>query len=207
MRKLLILLLFVGAAYGQAESIDFPAPIYWDRNPEADMVDYGVYRSETPCTDPTPAPGNCSTFVQVATVSQGPDPIQWTEPGLIVYVRDYYYRVTARNTSGNESAFSNELNIRWLNPNAPGIPGSLRAQEQGANMWLDWDDDAHIAAWRIYKSTVEEDRGDLVGVTGVSDYRDNNPGRVGPRYYRVTGVNDQGDEGGAAGPMIYVGKP
>jgi hypothetical protein len=206
MRKLLLLLLFVGPVFGQAETINFPAPIYWDANTETDVVDYGVYRSDTPCTDPNPSPVTCLSFVQQAAVVQGTDPRQWTEPGPIIFVQDYYYRITARNTSGHESLFSNELNLRWLNPNAPGAPGDLRAEEQGANMWLDWDDDAHVAAWRIYKSVTEEERGDLVGVTFYSDHRDNNPGRVGPRYYRVTGVNAAGEEGEAAGPVIYVGK-
>ncbi len=130
MKKLLcVLILFgltCGFGYGQAQSIDLSSPIYWDANTEADLDTYGVYRSETPCTDPTPTPVTCPSFVEVASVPQAIDPIQWTEPGPVTFVQDYYYRVTARNTSGNESGMSNELNVQWLNPNAPAIPGDPR---------------------------------------------------------------------------------
>ncbi len=205
MRKLLLFLLFVGTAYGQ-ETVNFPAPIYWDANTEPDVLDYGVYRSDTPCTDPNPSPVTCQNFVQQAAVVQGTDPRQWTEPGPIIFVQDYYYRITARNTSGNESLFSNELNLRWLNPNAPGAPGDLRSQEQGANMWLDWDDNEHVAVWRVYKSMAEDKQGALLAHTGVSDYKDTNPGRRGPRWYNVTAVDDDGNESPTTGPVIYVGK-
>ena len=193
------------AAWGQ-ESIDFPAPIYWDANTEADIKDYGVYRSDVPCVDPLPAPLNCIGFALVATVTHGPDPIRWTEPGPVVFTQDVYYRVTARNTSGVESTFSGELNLRWLNPNAPAPPGDVRTKEQGATMFLDWKDDEGIAVWRIYKSTSPDKRGGLLAHTSESQYRDVNPGRVGPRYYTVTGVNDDGEEGPPSGPFVYFGK-
>ncbi len=127
MKKLFLVLFFMGSLFGQTMDHDFGLPIYWDANTESDMLDYGVYRAETPCTDPVPAPINCPSFAEVASVAQGPDPIQWTEPGPVVFVQqDYIYRVTARNTSGNESIFSDSLTIRWLNPDAPGKPGGPR---------------------------------------------------------------------------------
>lgn len=128
---LLFLFLVGGIAHGQVVDHDFGLPIYWDANTESDMLDYGVYRADVDCTDPLPAPPNCPGFVEVATVLQGPDPIQWTEPGPVVFVtQDYIYRVTARNTSGNESIFSDSLTIRWLNPDAPGKPGGPRTTTQ-----------------------------------------------------------------------------
>jgi len=127
MKKLILLLFLVSPVMGQVEDHDFGQPIYWDANTESDMDDYGVYRADVDCTDPVPAPANCPGFVEVASVQQGPDPIQWTEPGPVVFVtQDYVYRVTARNTSGNESIFSDSLTLRWLNPNAPGKPGDPR---------------------------------------------------------------------------------
>jgi len=126
MKQLLVIALFMVPAFGQGEDRNLGTPIYWDANAEGDMDTYGVYRSETPCTDPTPTPLSCTTFVEVASVPQAADPIQWTEPGPVTYTQDYYYRVSARNTSGAESGLSNELNLRWLNPNAPAIPGDPR---------------------------------------------------------------------------------
>ena len=128
---IILLIIFCVEAFGQTVDHDFGLPIYWDANTESDMDHYGVYRSPTPCTDPVPAPANCPEFVLQATVSQGPDPIQWTEPGPMVFVtQDYIYRVTALNTSGNESIFSDSLTLRWLNPNAPGKPGEPRPAPQ-----------------------------------------------------------------------------
>jgi len=131
MKKLILLLFLVSPVMGQVEDHDFGLPMYWDANTESDMDEYGVFRGDADCTDPVPAPANCPGFVEVATVPQGPDPIQWTEPGPVVFVtQDYVYRVTARNTSGNESIFSDSLTIRWLNPDAPGKPGEPRTSTQ-----------------------------------------------------------------------------
>ncbi len=133
MKKLLLALffLFVCPVLGQTQDHVLSSPIYWDANSEVDIDTYGVWRADTDCVDPVPAPLNCPGFVEVASVPQGPDPIQWTEPGPVVFVtQDYVYRVTARNTTGNESIFSNPLTIRWLNPDAPGKPGGPRTAVQ-----------------------------------------------------------------------------
>ncbi len=128
---IIILILLGVTAYGQTVDHELGLPIYWDANTEPDVDFYGVFRADVDCTDPVPAPGNCPDFIEVATVPQGPDPIQWTEPGPVVFVtQDYVYRVTARNTSGLESIFSDSLTIRWLNPIAPGKPGDPRTQTQ-----------------------------------------------------------------------------
>lgn len=212
MKKAILASIFfclAGCMFGQVETA-FPGdPFFWDANPEPDMVDYGVFRAEAPCTDPTPTVGTCPGFVQVAVVVQGVDPITWTEPATLTFVKDYYYRVTARNTSGNESGMSNELNIRWLNPDAPSIPGSLRKTEQGARIWIDWDDPEpaeHVAVWNVYKSTQEQELGGHAATVTLSEWGDVNPGRRGPRYYSVTAVNDEGAESMAAGPVVYQGK-
>ncbi len=212
MRRMIFLLLcFVlagGVSLGQVQTGTFGDPIFWDANSEPDVADYSVFRSDSPCVDPTPTPVTCSAFVEQAIVGQGTDPISWIEPGTIVFVQDYYYRVTARNTSGLVSQFSNELNVRWFNPNAPAAPGSLRAEETGARLWIDWDEPEpvdHVAVWNVYKSTQEIELGALLGMTGVSEYRDVNPGRRGPRFYNVTAVNDAGIESKPAGPVVYEG--
>ncbi len=213
MRRAIFLFLFFtlacGPSFGQVETA-FPGdPFFWDANPETDVIDYGVFRGEAPCVDPTPTVGTCPGFAQVAVVPQGADPISWTEPATLTFVKDYYYRVTARNTSGNESGMSNELNVRWLNPDAPSIPGSLRKTEQGARIWIDWDEpepEEHVAVWNVYKSTQEVELGAMLGMTGVSEFRDVNPGRRGPRFYNVTAVNDSGIESKPAGPVVYQGK-
>lgn len=206
MRKLLILFFLTVPAIGQVEIKNLGDTLYWDANTEPDLVDYGVYRSTAPCVDATPSPVTCPAFAEVAAVAQGPDPRQWIEPGPIIFLQDYFYRVTARNTSGLESGFSNELNLRWLNPNAPAAPGDFRGEEQGARIDLEWDEVARVNAYNLYKSGIEDLRGGMITHTSQREYRDINPGAVGPRYYRVTAVNDHGYESQPAGPVVYVGR-
>lgn len=132
MRKLFLLLFFISCpAFGQADQIQFPAPLFWDANTDGVTVEYGAYSSSTSCTDPNPSPANCVAFTKVATVSHTPltictpDCITWTDPGPVVFDQSTFYRVTALNSSGNESAFSDELELIWLEP-TPDVPGKPR---------------------------------------------------------------------------------
>jgi len=213
--KVLISLVFLALlvplnSLGQVSTPNLGDKIYWDARTEPDVDEYHMYRGTVPCTDATPTPLTCPGFIQVAVIPQAVDPMDWIEPGPVVFVQDYYYRLLSHNTSQLVSAFSNELNVRWFNPNAPGIPGGLRGTEQGANMFLDWDEpdpDEHIVAYNIWKSMDENKQGARIGtVSETRRYRDNNPGRNGPRYYRVTAVNDSDMESDPAGPVMYVGK-
>jgi len=131
MRKLFLLLFFISPALGQAEQIQFPAPLFWDANTDGVTVEYGAYSSNASCTDPNPSPATCVAFNRVATVSHtpltvcSPDCITWTDPGPVVFGQSTFYRVTALNSSGDESAFSEELELIWLEP-TPDIPGKPR---------------------------------------------------------------------------------
>lgn len=157
MKRLLVFALFMLPAFGQVETPTFGDPIYWDANVESDMDRYEVYRSPSLCSDPTPNPTTCPAYVLEATVPQGVDPIEWIQSGSIVFVQDYYYRVLACNTSGNCSNFSNELNVRWLNPDAPADPTNLRVTQVQANRFiLDWDDVATAIAYDVYVADVQQ---------------------------------------------------
>ena len=212
--KALISLVFLALFFtlnltGQVVTPDLGDPMYWDANTEPDVDEYHMYRSTVPCTDATPTPLTCAGFAQVATIPQGTDPRDWIEPGPVVFVQDYYYRVLSHNTSNLVSAFSNELNVRWFNPSAPSIPGDLRGTETGANMRLDWDDpdpQEQVTAWNVYKSEQQELMGALIAQVSETEYRDTNPGRVGPKYYNVTAVNSSSVESDPAGPIVYSGK-
>jgi len=143
---IIILILLGVTAYGQTVDHELGLPIYWDANTEPDVDFYGVFRADSDCADPVPTPANCPDFVEVDTVPQGPDPIQWTEPGPVVFAtQDYVYRVTARNTSGLESIFSDSLTIRWLNPNAPGKPGEPRKTQTVVIININGDENTVVA--------------------------------------------------------------
>jgi hypothetical protein len=131
MRKILILFLFMAPALGQANPVTFPSPFFWDANTDGVTATYGVYSSGVSCVDPNPSPDNCVAFSQVDAVPHtpltvcSPDCITWTDPGAVVFGQSTFYRVTALNSSGGESAFSDELEVEWLEP-IPDVPGKPR---------------------------------------------------------------------------------
>jgi fibronectin type 3 domain-containing protein len=142
-----------------------------------------------------------------------PDPVLLTDPSF-VFAQGYFYAATALNTSLVESEFSNQLSQTWLNPTAPSAPGNLRESEQGVEMRLRWernDPEERVNVYRVYKSSSEEEYGALLALTGggkgeFGQYYDSNYARFGPKFYRVTAVNDAGVESDAAGPVKYVGR-
>ena len=115
-----------------------PAPtIYWDPNTESDVDGYYAYESATPCTVADPRPADCPNFARIGQkVPQGPPPIAFDPPGFLAYAVPIYYRVTAENSSGFESGFSNELEVTVFNTVPPVPPGDLRESPASANIFI-----------------------------------------------------------------------
>jgi len=186
-------------------------PLWWDSNTEPDVDRYFVYRSDTSCQDPSPEPSTCPSFVKISpAISQGPS---LTTPRFIdenvEFGKAYTYTATAVNSSDLESAFSSQLGVQWANPNRPSPPGGFRGVEQGANLRLDWDDNPvaeNVNLYNVHKSSSEDEWGQVIAMVTISEYRDMNPGRIGPKFLWVTAVNDQGSESIPSGPVIYRGK-
>jgi len=212
-RRVMISLVMVAFFMCGLPAQDPVQPLFWDANSEVDLEGYWAYRALTPCTFVNPDPNipagpvDCPQFsrLNTAIIPQAADPINFVDNGPLDFQIHYFYRVTAQNTSGLESQFSNELDTVHVNPNAPASPGGLRGTELGANMWLDWNDTQFADAYNVYKSSQEVPTGSLIATTEVSDHRDINQGRIGPRWYWVTSLNDVG-ESPPSGPVIYVGK-
>ncbi len=80
-------------------------PIMWDANTESDLAGYKVYRGTVS--------GTYSLVEDVGDTTNYND---------IVPDGDYYWVVTAYDTSGNESLYSNEIskNVDTVSPLAPG---------------------------------------------------------------------------------------
>jgi hypothetical protein len=208
-------MLSVGAEAALLQVGPEPGRLFIDANTEPDMGGYWLYRSDTVCTHATPTATNCPTFSRVGVLTpQGPDPIVLTDPSF-VFATGYFFAATAVNTSLEESGFSNQLPVTWMNPNAPSPPGRLRESEQGVEMRLRWDRNdptEQVNVYRVYKSSSEDVFGGLLAMLGGGKneqvlYVDENFSRFGPKWYRVTAVNDQGIESVAAGPVQYVGRP
>jgi len=96
------LLMFLLGGHGLAQCLTVvgpTVPLYWDASSEADIDHYNVYR----------APGSGSGYAVVGTTPQSPDPVSFTDTPPL---SNGFYVVTAVNTSGLESGFSNELCVQ-----------------------------------------------------------------------------------------------
>jgi len=88
---------FWGTSLAQCESLEGSTVLLeWNANSEPDIDYYNLYRS------PTLGSG----YSVIGTVPQSPDPVSFTDMTPLL---TGYYVVTAVNTSGLESSFSNEL--------------------------------------------------------------------------------------------------
>jgi len=129
MKKLLFLFLFTSSVIGQSVSM------VWDANTEVDLAGYHVYRKD---------PG-MTTFARLTAsiLPCGPSDFTCTTyaDGAVAYGVTYEWVVTAVNTSGLESGFSNVLSANVLNPNAPSAPTGLVLVVIAKNEFqLDWAD-------------------------------------------------------------------
>ncbi len=88
---------FLGTSLAQCESLEGSTVLLeWNANSEPDIDHYNLYRS------PTLGSG----YSVIGTAPQGPDPVSFTD---LTPLLTGYYVVTAVNTEGLESSFSNEL--------------------------------------------------------------------------------------------------
>ena len=85
--------------------------LFWDSNSEPDVTFYNVYRSDT----------SGSLYSVIGTVTQTANPM-YSDMGVDL-TADKFYVVTANNSAGLESGFSNEVSASAV-PTAtpPGAP-------------------------------------------------------------------------------------
>ena len=162
----------------------------WANNTEGDLDHYNVYRSTT--SGFTPDAGN---FVAETTVSN------YSDTGLSAGTT-YYYKVTAVDTSGNESDPSAEASATTEAPDTtpPAAPTGLTATAVSTSQIdLDWNNNTEgdLDHYNVYRSTTSgftPGAGNFVTETTVSNYSDTGLSAGTTYYYKVTAVDTSGNE-------------
>jgi len=98
MKKILLILVLVGRVFAGA------ATVSWDANTESDLAGYKIYYGQ-----------NSGSYDDVVDVGND---ISWVVDNLIVSAT-YFFVATAYDSSGNESAFSNEVSTTIIDNRLP----------------------------------------------------------------------------------------
>jgi len=114
----LIVLFVMGAAFSAQAAVQVTAT--WSPNTESDLAGYNIYRSTTSGSGYVKI--NSSVIIKT-TAPQYVDNFTGSVEG------NYYYVVTAVDTSGNESAYSNEGSTH-IDTSAPAPPNGITVQIQ-----------------------------------------------------------------------------
>ncbi|MFO8009156.1 MAG: carbohydrate-binding protein [Candidatus Brocadiia bacterium] len=109
----------------------------------------------------------------------------------------YYYVVTATDTSGNESGYSNEASATPTDTTAPAAPTNLSATAGDGQGDLDWDGNTEgdLASYSVYRSTTSGSGYSSIATgVGSSTYTDNSVTNGTTYYYVVTAVDTSSNE-------------
>ncbi|MBN2319657.1 MAG: hypothetical protein JXR49_11295 [Acidobacteria bacterium] len=141
----------------------------WQKSVEEDLAGYRIYRAAS-------APDKDSeSFALVSTPDIPPDATQFSDnPGEIDTV--FLYRITAIDTSNNESEPSATLGVRYLDTKAPKPPGLLQLKSEDKGLRLSWQssDDQDISFLLLYRKAGSRDQALLWAELkpGITDFLD-----------------------------------
>jgi len=171
----------------------------WTASEAADTDGYRVYRDTAPIDSsagpagrpPLGMPGAGTTAFEDSSVEVG---------------TTYYYRVTAVDTLGQESGFSNGVEATPADRSPPDVPTNLAATATSDTVALDWtaSEAADTDGYRVYRGTTPIDStAGTSGYTpittlaaGTTAFTDGNVTNGTTYYYRVTAVDTLNQESG-----------
>ncbi len=162
----------------------------WDRNAELDFNGYQVYMSTSPSE--LVADGVANPLDKIADVAQtglGVSPT-YDATGLTNGVT-YYFAVTAKDLSSNESHYSSVVaKVPRVLIAAP--TGLTVGNSNSHTLFLDWADnaEAELAGYDVYRSTVSGTSFTKIGTSALSRYTDSGPLTNGSTYYYVVKAVD-----------------
>ncbi len=127
----------------KAEAGENSITLTWQTNIEDDLAGYRIYRDEG------------DGFAAIADVSG--DITEYDDTGLIGG-NTYYYKITAYDTTDNDSGYSEEVSVVPIDVTAPETITDLTAEviAETTDIQLNWssaEDVAGIKEYRVYRST------------------------------------------------------
>ncbi|MFQ6030232.1 MAG: LamG-like jellyroll fold domain-containing protein, partial [Dehalococcoidia bacterium] len=176
-----------GAPTGLVASAgDNQVSLDWVDNTESDLAGYNVYRSET-AGGPyqqlnASGPVGSSSFLDDSATNGS----------------QYFYVVTAEDSAGQESGFSNE-DSALLADEPPAAPTGLTATAGDGQVSLDWADntESDLAGYNVYRSETPSGPYQKLNTTGlvtVSNYLDTSVTNGVSYYYIVQAEDTLGQE-------------
>ncbi|MFI5452295.1 FG-GAP-like repeat-containing protein [Pedobacter sp. UC225_61] len=170
-----------------ANAGDAQIKLNWVANPESDLATYEIYGGTS--ANPT----TLITSVQKGTLT-------YTDVNL-TNGTTYYYRITAKDASGNESPYSNEVSATPQAGQAQtvSIPQGLSANPGDAVVKLDWlaNTEATLAGYEVYGGTSANPTTLLTTVpVGSTTYTDANLSNGTTYYYRIVAKLTDGSTSG-----------
>ncbi|MFC1543432.1 leucine-rich repeat domain-containing protein, partial [Candidatus Neomarinimicrobiota bacterium] len=159
---------------------DSSATLTWHPNTEGDFSRYRIYGG----TASNPTTRLDSTMALGDTVK--------TVSGLQIDSL-YYFRLTAADTSGNESEYSEEVSVTPANINPPAPPLNLVAQAGDSSVTLTWhpNGEGDFLRYRIYGGIAPNPTTAWDSTAAIIDTTRTIAGLVNgtPYYFRITAVD------------------
>ena len=167
---------------------DKEVTLSWSASAECDLKEYRLYRGTS--SNPTE---------RVATIPKGTE--TYTDAGLS-NGQAYHYRLTAVDEAGNESDYSDEINVTPVVPEdvtAPNAPAGLTALAGGNKITLEWTANAEddLKEYRLYRGTSPNPTERIATLPKGTRTYDDTDVAVGQTYhYRITAVDASDNESG-----------
>ncbi len=170
-----------------AQAGDKQVTLTWTANTENDFLRYRIYEGTT-ANPVTAIDSSESAFDTTRTISE------------LNNGTTYHFRITAVDTAGNESGFSNEVNVTPSDQTAPAAPTSLVAEAGEGQATMIWakSTESDFLRYRIYGGTTSnpttaiDSSESILDITRTISGLDN-----GTNYYfRITAVDTAGNESG-----------
>ncbi|MCF8362919.1 MAG: T9SS type A sorting domain-containing protein [Prolixibacteraceae bacterium] len=165
----------------------------WDDNTESTFAGYNLYRSETSGT------GFTKINSDLIEVSEYDDIDVVTGTG-------YFYKVSAVDKLGYESAMTEEISALPQDTVKPAAPTSLVAVPGDEQVTLDWDDNTEddLAGYEVYRSSTSGTEYWNVRTVTESTYTDKYLTNGKTYYYIIKAVDESQNESAASNEVEAI---